>query len=143
MFSRLMLCVFCAVVATWQYAVTSLARCGDCQANIAGIASGNFGPPFVHRPLTPALLVALGNTPEAYILFMGVMLVAFLLMLWGWVVRWGGNGAAAVGIATVVLIVMWPTYYHSVYTVTEWVLWLGGLMLLTGRWWRSEPLTAK
>lgn len=101
---------------------------------MSAIVSGDYPAPFAYRILTPALIVALGNTTPILAAFHLVMLFLFFSLLWAWAERWGSSGLAAVGIATAALSVMWSTYFFSAWTVTEWVLWLAGLMLLTGRW---------
>lgn len=129
--NRAVLILFFALVSTWQYWNESLSQCPACTETMQEIIDGTYGAPFVYRPLTPAVLVALGNTFFVMLAFHFVMLLAFFTLLWSWSERWRGSGLASVGIATVALTVMYPTYYFSVYTVTEWVLWLVGLHLLT------------
>lgn len=127
--NRWALTLFCAGVSTWQYITLTLATCNDCTQTIGEIVSREIGAPFAYRLLTPQLLVWMGNTPQAFAAFHFVMLVAFFALLWRWCERWGGHGLAGVALATIALTVMYPTYYFSVYTVTEWVLWLAGLEL--------------
>lgn len=124
---RWALILFCAAVSTWQYITLTLATCGDCLQTVGEIVSGEYVAPFAYRLLTPALLVALGNTIQVVAAFHFVALFLFFALLWRWCERWGGNGLAGVALATVALTVMYPTYYFSVYTVTEWFLWLAGL----------------
>lgn len=141
--TRVLLCVFCATVATWQYVTVALPACSDCVYVTGQIAAGDFGAPFVYRQLTPQIIVALGNTTQVHAAFHFVVLVAFLLALWRWVDVWGGTGSTAVALVTVALIVMYPTYFFSSYAVVEWLLWLVGLLLLTARSSSSQPSTVK
>lgn len=143
LFYKLAIITFVTCVAAWQYVTVTLSTCWDCTGRTAEIVAGVIHAPFRYRPLTPTILVTMGNTVQAHALFHLVMLFVFFWLLWGWAERWRGNGALAVALATVALSVMWPTYYFSSYTITEWVLWLSGLMLLTGRWLSLEPRTAK
>lgn len=106
---------------------------------MSAIVAGDYPAPFAYRILTPALIVALGNTTPILAAFHLVMLFLFYGLLWAWAERWRGSGLAAVGIACAALSVMWSTYYFSAWAVTEWVLWLAGLMLLTGRWLSPGP----
>lgn len=141
--SRFFVCLFCALVSTWQYLVDVLLPCDDCLAVTAQIAAGSYDAPFVYRPLTPALLVALGNTTLAHVGFQLVMLFVFFWLLWRWCERWHGAGATGVALAALALVLMWPTYFFSTYTTTEWVLWLTGLSWLTARSSPSALPTAK
>lgn len=134
MIRKLPLVFFLAGVSTWQYITTSLAGCTGCLTFNTTILAGDVIGPAAYRPLTPALIVAMGNTYEALALFHFVMLVLFYALLWHWVNAWSSQGVAAVALAAVALSLMWPTYYGQSYTITEWVLWLAGLTLLTGRW---------
>lgn len=131
--TRVFLCVFCAAVATWQYVTITLATCSDCLYATEHIAAGDFVAPFVHRPLTPQIIVALGNTNEAHAQFHFVLLTLFFLAFWRWCDHLGANGSTAVAMTTIGLMVMYPTYWFSTYAVTEWLLWLTGLLLLTER----------
>lgn len=128
-----LLCLFCAAVASWQYLTITFPACADCLQVLGDIAAGTAPAPFVYRPIVPALVVALGNTRLAAGLVMLVLLFVFFRLLWAWAERWRASGAAAVALATVALGLMWPTFYFSVYSVSEWCLWLGGLLLLTRR----------
>ena len=131
--TRLLICLFCAGVSTYQYLVDGLGPCTDCLTTTARIAAGIENAPFSYRILTPRLLVFFGNSWGVHALFQLVVLFCFMMLLWTWSARWGGNGPAAVGLASVALVLMWPTWYFSDYTSLEWVLWLAGLTLLTGR----------
>lgn len=126
---RWALILFCAAVSTWQYITLTLATCEDCPETIQRIVVGEIGAPFAYRLLTPQILVTLGNTVPVFAAFHFVALFLFFALLWRWCERWGGNGLAGVALATVALTLMYPTYYFSVYTVTEWVLWLAGLQI--------------
>lgn len=131
MIIRQLIVVFCVMVSTWQYVVMSLEETAESlHPWLTGLLAGTIDAPFVYRPLTPAVIVALGNTPPVFIAFQFVMLYIFFMLLWGWIEHWGGIPAVGVALATVALSVMWPTYFYSVYTVTEWVLWLIGLHML-------------
>lgn len=141
--SRALVTVFCAGVAAWQYFTLTLPACSDCLTLTAQIAAGTADAPFVYRPLTPTILVTLGNTIPAHVAFHFVLFLWFFQLLWRWAERWGGNGLAAVALSTAALTVMLPTYYFSSYTVTEWVLWLAGLTLLTARSWPSAQPTGR
>lgn len=123
--------LFCALVSTWQYISVTLPACPDCTETMSAIVAGDFDAPFVNRVLIPRLIVALGNTPQVLAAFHLVMLIAFFRLLWAWAEHWRGSGLGAVALVSAALVVMWPTYYFSVWSVTEWVLWLAGLMLLT------------
>jgi hypothetical protein len=121
---------FCTGISTWQYLTIALKSCVDCTGAIASFAAGDGVSPFVYRVLTLKVLVWLGNTPQVLTAFHFVMLFLFFSLLWSWTEQCRGNGATAVALATVALSSMWTTYYYSAYTVTEWVLWLSGLLIL-------------
>jgi hypothetical protein len=143
MISRIGVTVFCTLVAGWQYFTVSLANCTGCNDSLAAIVDGDQVYPFVHRLLTPYIIVSLGNTPPVLLAFHLVMLSVFFWLLWSWVERFGGDGFRAVTLVAVALAVMWPTWFYTAYTITEWVLWLSGLLLLTRRWSSSAQPTAK
>lgn len=134
--AKWLIILFCTLVSEWQYVNTVLRTCAACYERTAAIADGAANFPFVYRVLTPSVLVAMGNTPEAWALFHLVMLFVFFALLWAWVEQWNGQGMAAVALSAVALSVMYVTWYYSEYTITEWVLFLSALLLLSS-WRRS------
>jgi hypothetical protein len=131
---KYLIILFCASISSYQYMVANLANCNDCNSAMVAILEGHHVYPFIYRRLTPLIIVALGNTPQTLIAFHWFCLVAFFWLLWNWCERWGGRGAMGVLLATVALVVMWPTWFFSAYTVLEWVFLLVGFSLAAKRW---------
>ena len=97
---------------------------------MADIASGNGEAPFAYRLLTPAILTAMGNTPQALILFHLIGFGVFFALLGLWASKWHVDPLLSMCLAALALIVMFSTYYFSSYSVMEWNLLLAGLLLL-------------
>lgn len=136
--TKWLIILFCALVSEWQFITQALPNC-ECNARFAQIVAGTDISPFVYRVLTPAIIVALGNSLMALAVFHLVMLIVFFALLWAWVDQWNHQGLAATALATLALSAMYPTWYISEYTITEWVLLLLALQCLS--YWRH--LTVK
>lgn len=134
--AKWLIILFCTLISEWQYLTTALMGCTTCYDRMQRIVDGIATPPFAYRLLTPHILVAMGNTPEAWALFHLIMLFLFFALLWSWVEQWNRSGIAAVALTTLALSVMYQTWYYSEYSITEWVLLLAALLLLSS-WRRS------
>jgi hypothetical protein len=134
--------IFCALIATWQYVVVTLADCGDCNLRMQQIAQGHSQAPFAYRVLTPHIIMAMGNTAQALVIFHLMSFATFFILLGMWARRWNAPPVPIYFICALAMVVMLPTYYFSAYTVMEWNLWLCGLLLLP-RWSLLAHLTAK
>lgn len=141
MMTRWLVILFCAAVSTWQFVSVALPAC-DCMYFVDRVATGDITAPFAYRVLMPWLIVVLGDTPYVMVVLHLIGLLLFFPLLWWWSERWGGNGMAAVALATVALTVMYPVAF-AVNMVSEWTLWLIGLWLLTALSSRSGLQTAK
>ncbi len=117
---------------TYSYIEIVLPRFDDVQPGMAAIMSGTALSPYVYRVLTPAVIIGLGNTFGAYILFHGVMFALFFTLLHLWLRRWRVN---RLGIFVVAMMfpVMFEAWWFASYSITEVVLFLCGLLLLTRR----------
>lgn len=131
--TRLMLTTFCTLFSTWQYIVLSLAECANCARRMQDIVDGSMSAPFVYRQLTPQIIVALGDTPLALVGYQAVVFALFYGLLWTWARRWGVLPLVMLPLFAMVIAIMMPTYYASLYTSLEWTLWLFALLVLP-RW---------
>lgn len=139
---RLACIVFCTLFSTWQYLVITLATCGDCMTQMERIVQFRGDAPFAYRLLTPAILVVMGNTPQAFAIFHLALFALFFILLWIWARRWRVNPVLVLLLTTCALVIMLQTFYFSSYTLTEWVLLLCALCLLP-RWSLSDVSTGR
>lgn len=130
MIRKLSILIFCTLVCTWQYVVIVLAPCPDCNAFMADIAHGNTHSPFSYRLLTPFIIMAMGNTPQALAIFHLIMFALFFALLWQWAASWHVDPLLPMALATIAMVVMLQTYWQAAYAITENVIWLAGLLLL-------------
>lgn len=124
--------LFATVYTIWQYVAVGLPRC-DCLPYVEQIATGVSEPPLSYRILIPKLLYALGNTENVLVLFQIVMLLVFFSLVLIANRRVGWSSIALVMTLLVILTIMMPTSYFSVYMIFEWNLYLCVLLLLP-RW---------
>lgn len=117
---------------TYSYIEIVLPRFDIVQPGMAAIMNGTALSPYAYRVLTPAIIAGLGNTFGAYILFHGVMFAVFFALLDAWLRRWRVN---RLGIFVVAMMfpVMFEAWWYASYSITEAVLFLCGLLLLTRR----------
>jgi hypothetical protein len=135
--AKFLVLIFCTLVSEWQYINTTLATCvPDCTTRLASIANGTESAPFAYRILTPKIVMALGGDIYALALFHLIGLFIFFALLYKWVSLWTQQGTLAITLATVALSVMYPTWYFSEYMLTEWILFLSALLVLSS-WRRS------
>lgn len=125
---------------TYSYIQIVLPRFDIVQPGMAAIMDGTALSPYAYRVLTPAVIVGIGNTYGAYILFHGVMFAAFFTLLNLWLWRWRVN---RLGIFLVAMMfpVMFEAWWYASYSITEAVLFLCGLLLLTRRSSSPAPST--
>ena len=97
---------------------------------MADIASGKGEAPFAYRLLTPLILMAMGNTPQALVLFHLIGFGVFLALIGLWASKWHKDPMLTITLAALALIVMFPNWYFSAYSLTEWNLLITGLLLL-------------
>lgn len=130
--SKILVILFCTAVSEWQYINNVLATCTDCVSRMASIVNGTDVYPFVYRVLTPKLVMLLGGDLYALALFHLIGLFVFFALLYLWVEQWQRQqGILAVALATITLSVMYPTWYFSEYTLTEYILFLLALLVLS------------
>lgn len=129
--------LFCTLMTTWHYIQITLAYCQGCNLQIERIATGVADAPFSYRLITPAILMAMGNTPQALVVFHGVCFAVFFALLAVWANRWQVSGLVVMPVFALVLTIMFRTWYFSAWTVLEWDIWLLGLLCLP-RWSLSE-----
>jgi hypothetical protein len=131
---RFSLTVFCILFSTWQYLILSLATCIECPARMAEIANGTIDAPFAYRILTPAIIVAMGNSLGAIALFQLAMITLFYVLLWQWCKRLKLSPYTMLPLFAMVMAIMMPSYYFSLYTLPEWNFVLCGLLCLPDSW---------
>lgn len=122
--------VFCTLFAAWQYVTVAIPSCPDCPQHMDAIVNGTADAPFVYRVLTPAIVVAMGNTFQAYTLYHLILFAIFFSLLWVLARRARIAPVGVLLLATVVLVVTMPTYYFSMWSIIEWNLLAVGLLLL-------------
>lgn len=125
--------IFCTLFATWQYTIVTIADCPDCNLRMRQIAQGRDQAPFAYRILTPLIVMAMGNSAHALVVFHMVMFAVFFCLLWQWAKRWLVAPVPVLFATAIMIVIVMPTYYFSAYAVMEWNLWLGGLLLMP-RW---------
>lgn len=117
---------------TYSYIQIVLPRFDIVQPGMAAIMDGTALSPYAYRVLTPAVIVGLGNSYAAYILFHGVMFAVFYTLLNLWLRRWRVNRLGMFVVA-MMFPVMFEVWWYASYSITEVVLFLCGLLLLTQR----------
>ncbi len=125
------------------YALT-IAEAGRnvCLQHTADIVAGREFSPFVYRLLTPVLLVAAGNTAVVHLAFLALMTALFLALLDAYFAYWRMPPVWLVLVA-LMLPMTFQAWYCSQYEMTEVVLLLCGLFLLTRHWSSSAHSTGK
>lgn len=119
-----------AAFTTYSYIAIVLPHFGDVQAGTAAIANGTALSPYVYRILSPTMIVGLGNQFGSHILFHSIMFTIFFSLLNVWLVRWRLNRMTLFLVATM-FPVMFEAWWFASYTITEAILFLCGLLLLT------------
>lgn len=137
--ARLLLILFCTLLSTRYYMTVSLAQCvPDCIEAAQQIADGTATPPFAYRIFIPKLLSLWGITLETVLIYQATMFAIFYTLLIPWCHRWRASPAVVLSLICLATITMMPTWYNSIYTVSEWNLWLLALLVLPP-WRRSAP----
>ena len=127
---RFAILIFCTLVCTWQYVMVVLTPCTDCNEFLLRIVQGQVQSPFSYRLLTPYIIIAMGNTPQALAIFHLVMFAVFFCLLWKWAASWHVDPLLPMALATAAMPIMLQTYWQAAYAITEWDLWVLGLLLL-------------
>jgi hypothetical protein len=100
---------------------------------VADIVEGRAPAPFAYRLLVPYILYTAGNTLAVHLAWYAVTLSIFYMLLWTWAARWNARPIAAVALAALVFQIMLATFHYGSYSTLEWILWLAGLLLITGK----------